>query len=67
VRWRIEEGRVIPYFLRNGQATRAFIVHFQGPGKRVFYRFNRIGRPPGRLFVWWLNALYQTKALASLS
>ncbi len=67
VRWRIEEGRVIPYFLRNGQATRAFIVHFQGPGKRVFYRFNRIGRPPGRLLVWWLNALYQTKALASLS
>jgi hypothetical protein len=67
VQWRIEEGRVIPYFLRNGQATRAFIVHFQGPGKRVFYRFNRIGRTPGRLFVGWLNALYQTKALASLS
>ena len=67
VRWQIEEGRVIPYFLRNGQATRAFIVHFQGPGKRVFYRFNRIGRTPGRLFVGWLNALYQTKTLASFS
>jgi hypothetical protein len=67
VRWQIEKGRVIPYFLRNGQATRAFIVHFQGPGKRVFYRFNRIGRTPRRLFVGWLNALYQTKALASLS
>ena len=67
VRWQIEEGRVIPYFLRNGQATSAFIVHFQGPGKRVFYRFNRIGRTPGRLFVWWLNALYQTKGLASFS
>ena len=48
-------------------ATRAFIVHFQGPGKRVFYRFNRIGRTPGRLFVGWLNALYQTKTLASFS
>ena len=67
VRWQIEEGRVIPYFLRNGQATRVFIIHFQGPGKRVFYRFNRIGRTPGRLFVGWLNALYQTKALASFS
>ena len=67
VRWQIEEGRVIPYFLRNGQATRAFIVNFQGPGKRVFYRFNRICRTPGRLFVGWLNALYQTKTLASFS
>ena len=67
VQWQIEEGLVVPYFLRNGQATRAFIVHFQGPGKRVFYRFNRIGREPGRLFVGWLNALYQSKALASFS
>jgi hypothetical protein len=67
VRWKIEEGLVVPYFLRSGQATRALIVHFQGPGKRVFYRFNRIGRAPGRLFVAWLNALYQTKALASFS
>jgi hypothetical protein len=67
VRWQIEEGFVVPYFLRNGQATRAFIVHFQGPGKRVFYRFNRIGRTPGPLFVGWLNALYQTKVLASFS
>jgi hypothetical protein len=67
VRWQIEQGLVVPYFLRSGQATRAFIVHFQGPGKRVFYRFNRIGRAPGRLFVGWLNALYQTKALASFS
>jgi hypothetical protein len=67
VRWQIEEGLVVPYFLRNGQATRAFIVHFQGPGKRVFYRFNRIGRTPGHLFVGWLNALYQSRALASFS
>jgi hypothetical protein len=67
VRWQIEEERVVPYFLKSGQTARAFIVHFQGPGKRVFYRFNRIDRTPGRLFVGWLNALYQTKVLASFS
>jgi hypothetical protein len=67
VRWQIEEGLVVPYFLRSDQATRAFIVHFQGPGKRVFYRFNRIGQAPARFFVGWLNALYQSKALASFS
>lgn len=67
VRWQIEDGRLIPYFLQNGQPKRAFIVHFQGPGKRVFYRFNRVGRLPNRLFLGWLNLLYQNKAIANWS
>ena len=67
VRWKTEGRHLIPHFLKNGQPQRAFLVHFQGPGKRVFYRFNRPGRRPGRLFTAWLNALYQTKVLASLS
>jgi hypothetical protein len=67
VRWKIKGERLVPYFLQGGQPKRAFLVHFQGPGKRVFYRFNRLGRAPGRLFVAWLNTLYQTKVLANLS
>ena len=67
VRWKTEGRHLIPHFLKNGQPQRAFLVHFQGPGKRVFYRFNRLDRRPGRLFAAWLNALYQTKMLASLS
>jgi hypothetical protein len=67
VRWKIEGARLVPYFLQDSQPKRAFLVHFQGPGKRVFYRFNRLDRAPSRLFVAWLNALYQTKVLANLS
>jgi hypothetical protein len=68
VRWQIEEGQLVPYFLKNDQAKRAFLVHFQGPGKRVFYRFNRAaGHTPSRVFVRWLNLLYQHKAIASWS
>lgn len=67
VKWKIEDERLVPYFLKNGESKRAFLVHFQGPGKRVFYRFNRLDRSPSRIFTAWLNALYQTKALANLS
>ena len=67
VRWQMEHGWLIPYFLKNGQPKRAFIVHFQGPGKRVFYRFNRVGRVPNRLLLGWLNLLYQNKAIANWS
>jgi hypothetical protein len=67
VQWKTEGRHLIPYFLKNGQPQRAFLVHFQGPGKRVFYRFNKLDYPPSRLFTVWLNALYQTKALANLS
>jgi len=67
VRWSMAEGKLIPWFLENGQPKRAFLVHFQGPGKRVFYRFNRLHHTPSRPFITWLNALYQSKALANLS
>jgi hypothetical protein len=67
VLWRIEHGQAVPYFLEKGQPRRAFLVHFQGPGKRVFYRFNRLHRASSRAIVTWLNALYQTKALANFS
>jgi hypothetical protein len=67
VRWETEEGRIIPYFLADGQPRRSFLVHFQGPGKRVFYRFNRLDRPAKAAFVLWLNLLYQKRALAELS
>jgi hypothetical protein len=67
VRWSIDQGRLVPYFLKKGRPQRAFLVHFQGPGKRVFYRFNRLRRAPTRLFLTWLNALFQSKALANLS
>jgi len=67
VLWKIEQGRTVPYFLENGRSRRAFLVHFQGPGKRVFYRFNRLHRQPNPLFVGWLNLLYQNKAIANFS
>lgn len=67
VRWSMEEGKLIPWFLNKGQPKRAFLVHFQGPGKRVFYRFNRLHHTPSRPFITWLNTLYQSKALANLS
>jgi hypothetical protein len=67
VRWSMEEGKLIPWFLHNGQPKRAFLVHFQGPGKRVFYRFNRLNHAPSRLLMAWLNTLYQSKALSNLS
>ena len=67
VYWQIKGEHLIPFFFKGTVPKRVFLVHFQGPGKRVFYRFNRKGRLPNRLFVIWLNALYQTKALANLS
>jgi len=67
VQWRNENGRIIPYFMQSGEPKRAFLVHFQGPGKRVFYRFNKLDRAPNNLSITWLNVLYQTKALANLS
>jgi hypothetical protein len=59
VRWQLEGERLIPHFLRDGVARRAFLVHFQGPGKRVFYRFNRVDRPSGKLVANLANILFQ--------
>lgn len=65
--WTIEKGRLIPHFLKAGMPKRAFLVHFQGPGKRVFYRFNRLQQQPRSIFCFWLNQLYQKKWIAQWS
>jgi hypothetical protein len=64
--WRVEDGRAIPYFKRGEEFMKAFILHFQGPGKRVFHRFNSIDGPPSRLQVWWWNQIFQRRWLANL-
>jgi hypothetical protein len=65
--WDIVDGRLVPHFLRQGQPVKALIIHFQGPGKRVFFRFNRVGKSPNRLGVWAMNILFQNRLFASLS
>lgn len=67
VYWRHEDGKIIPYFLKDGQLSRAFLVHFQGPGKRVFFRFNgsKLSTNPIRLAA--LNAIFQKQRLANLT
>jgi hypothetical protein len=64
--WKLEEGRAIPYFQRDKQLVKAFILHFQGPGKRVFHRFNSIDGPTSPLQVWWWNRIFQKCWLANL-
>ena len=64
--WRIDEGRAIPYFRKGDQMVKAFILHFQGPGKRVFNRFNSLDGPPTPLQIWWWNQIFQRRWLANL-
>jgi hypothetical protein len=66
VLWNREEGRAIPYFKRGDELVKAFILHFQGPGKRVFKRFNSIDGPTSALKIWWWNQIFQRQWLASL-
>ena len=66
VLWKREEGRAIPYFKRGDKLVKAFILHFQGPGKRVFRRFNSIDGPPSSLQIWWWNQIFQKSWLANL-
>ena len=63
--WKHEEGRNIPYFTNGDRLTRALLLHFQGPGKRVFYRFNggKFFRSKMGLFV--LNQVFQNKNVAN--
>jgi hypothetical protein len=61
------DGRLIPYFRRNGDYIRAFLVHFQGPGKRVFFRFNKSTQPSNPLRIAFIQAIFQNKLLANLS
>jgi len=67
VLWAVEDGRLVPHFLRQGRPVRALIIHFQGPGKRVFFRFNRVGKSPGSFPAWAMNILFQNRLAASLS
>jgi hypothetical protein len=66
VLWKREEGRAIPYFKRGDKLVKAFILHFQGPGKRVFRRFNSIDGPPSPVQIWWWNQIFQKRWLANL-
>jgi hypothetical protein len=66
VSWRSEKGKAIPYFNKNKQLVKAFIIHFQGPGKRVFKRFNSLNKSPSPLRIWWWNQIFQKRWLANL-
>lgn len=67
VLWAVEDGRLVPHFLRQGRPVRALIIHFQGPGKRVFFRFNRLGKSSGYLGVRLINILFQKRLIASFT
>jgi hypothetical protein len=67
VLWKEEEGRSIPYFLENKSPKRAFLLHFQGPGKRVFFRFNRAGITTNSLRLAFLNTIFQNRFWANLT
>lgn len=58
VTWKMEEGYLIPFFSRNGTRVRAFLLHFQGPGKRVFFRFNIKGAKVNKLKEKFLNMVF---------
>ena len=64
--WRKENEKIIPYFKKGDDLVKAFILHFQGPGKRVFHRFNSIDGPTSPLQVWWWNQIFQKRWLANL-
>lgn len=65
--WKNEGGNTIPHFRRDGCLVRAFLVHFQGPGKRVFYRFNGAAWTGHRLGLTVLNVIFQKRFLANLT
>jgi hypothetical protein len=62
--WKREDGKLLPYFRKDGELKKAFIIHFQGPGKRVFYRFNRIGRSPSPFTAVLANTVFQHSLVA---
>jgi hypothetical protein len=62
--WKREGGKLLPYFRKDGVLQRAFIIHFQGPGKRVFYRFNRMGQTPRSLTAVLANTVFQHSLVA---
>lgn len=65
--WKKEGDRVIPYFRNNGHLVRVFLVHFQGPGKRVFFRFNTTQPSTKPVNLMFLNVIFQNRLLAGLT
>ena len=65
--WRLEEGKAIPYFKKGEDFVKVFLLHFQGPGKRVFHRFNSIDGPTTPFQIWWWNQIFQKRWLANLT
>lgn len=64
--WKLEQGRTIPYLKREDHLVKALILHFQGPGKRVFKRFNSLDGQPSSIQIWWWNQIFQRRWLANL-
>jgi hypothetical protein len=67
IRWVLTQKQLTPHFLRNGVPVRAFLVHFQGPGKRVFWRFCAGSSVAKRFKCAVLNLLFQKRCLANLT
>ena len=65
--WRMEQSGPTPYFKQDDRLVRAFLLHFQGPGKRVFFRFSGSGFLRTKLGVWFLNQLFQKPFIANFS
>ena len=59
--WALEFDLLIPYFIKNGIKKRAFIIHFQGPGKRLFFRFNQLNVRRTGLFQYFINVVFSRK------
>lgn len=66
VYWMVEKKHLIPYFKKGNKHIRAFILHFQGPGKRIFFNFNDKGILPIRIKCFILNLIYRRELSANL-
>jgi hypothetical protein len=67
VKWEYENNKLIPYFKKGDSYVRAFLIHFQGPGKRVFYRFNSAETRNLAIRKRLLNIIFQNRLIASLT
>lgn len=65
--WKLEGGRLVPYFKKGDRLARVFLLHFQGPGKRVFFRFSGVPFLRSKTGAWFLNQLFQKPLIANFS
>jgi hypothetical protein len=65
--WKLERGSPTPYFKKADALVRVFLLHFQGPGKRVFFRFGGSSFLRTKIGVWFLNQLFQKPLIANFS